>query len=521
MPKRILASLLAVLLVLSVPAFAAADFTDLPKDHWAYSFVTKLVDQGTVNGYDDGTFKPSGILTRAEFVKMMGVGTVVREKAYSDVTPDHWAYDYIMTSEMDSLNNLFEPSKPITREETIVLLYKRAGSPEVNPASIVVTNQAKNKNAVSWAYNDGIVNGDDGVVLRLNETLTRAEAATLIIRVQEKNFADANVSFTDVANKDLLKRVFESFDTEKAYSENGNMTIGELSRLALRIISGEYTISYGDYTYNASFEHEYAKDTAIMNSLSLGESKVDKALADKIATREDAVAILSAAFMKFSGSSYYGNGTNYTDIGNVPSKKKNLLSYAAGNGILLNGDGSLSPDKKATHKDIAALLLQFDELCGSQTVISTNKKNGKFVEEKIKLSHNYQQYPANHSQYKYIAADVPAVVYEREIKGTAPVDKVTFVKDYKELFVNYLAKATTNIKSKTGLDIEFVVYPNLVYDKDGKLFVRLLCRINGDNGPVPVNTVFSQDEIIGNVEGFIKSGSKFFIEAEISYLNLI
>ena len=84
-----------------------------------------------------------------------------------------------------------------------------------------------------------------------------------------------------------------------------------------------------------------------------------------------------------------------------------------------------------------------------------------------------------------------------------------------------MARTSTSIKSKLGLDIEFVIYPNLVYENQGKLTVRILCKINSDNGPVPVSKVFSSTEIIGNVEGFLKSGMEFFIETEMSYLDLM
>ena len=43
------------------------EYSDLPKDHWAYDFVKKLSNKGYLNGYPDGTFKGDAKMTRYEF----------------------------------------------------------------------------------------------------------------------------------------------------------------------------------------------------------------------------------------------------------------------------------------------------------------------------------------------------------------------------------------------------------------------------------------------------------------------
>ena len=64
---------LTVCAAVFVPAAAsAASFTDLTDAHWAYDNIMRLANDGTINGYDDGTFLPEGTVTRAEFVKMLG-----------------------------------------------------------------------------------------------------------------------------------------------------------------------------------------------------------------------------------------------------------------------------------------------------------------------------------------------------------------------------------------------------------------------------------------------------------------
>lgn len=525
--KRIICSMLAVLLIMSLPVFAASEFTDLAENHWGYPSVKKLVSDGTVNGYPDGSFRPTGLVKRSEFVKMMGEGSVMRDKDFSDLPATHWAYKYAMTSEFDVSNNKFEPEKPITREETIVLLYKRAGSPAENAAPSIVTNQAKNKEAVSWAYNNGIVLGDDGVNLRLDGNLSRVEAAALIIRARETDFSLPNKNFVDTADKTLLKNIFESFtifDDGRAYSENATITVGELAKASLRLISDEYNVFYSRYSYSNAPSHKYGKDTAIMNGMALGEESIDAAYCDKAVTRADAVAMLSAAFIKRGAKAQYGNSENtFSDITSENSKKQRYLSYAFNNGILLNGDGSLGANKKLTHKDLAALLIQFDELYPSQTALSTKlDANGNYTKVDVRLAHSTKLYPSNFGTYKYIAANTPAVVYEKAINVFDKNESVKFAKDYKELFLDHLSKITKNVKSALGLELEFVLYPNLVgVHNNGYITVRALCKVvDVPKTPVLINTVFSAEDLVEKVDGFFLKGNEFFFEITTSLIDI-
>ena len=47
------------------------NFPDVPKDHWAYSYVKSLVDRGLLEGYPDGEFKGDRSMTRYEFAAII------------------------------------------------------------------------------------------------------------------------------------------------------------------------------------------------------------------------------------------------------------------------------------------------------------------------------------------------------------------------------------------------------------------------------------------------------------------
>ncbi|PYE48894.1 S-layer family protein, partial [Paenibacillus barcinonensis] len=79
-------------------ATAAASFNDVPADLWAADAIAYVQSAGLMTGYQDGTFKPEGRLTRAEAVKVLNVLfkrtplTGAGAPSFSDVPATHWAY---------------------------------------------------------------------------------------------------------------------------------------------------------------------------------------------------------------------------------------------------------------------------------------------------------------------------------------------------------------------------------------------------------------------------------------------
>ena len=79
------------------------EFSDVPNDYYATGYIKSLYDENIVSGYEDGTFKPDNSVTRAEAVTMMNkvLDNPIAENAenpFDDVSPNHWAYNQIMTA---------------------------------------------------------------------------------------------------------------------------------------------------------------------------------------------------------------------------------------------------------------------------------------------------------------------------------------------------------------------------------------------------------------------------------------
>lgn len=61
---------LILVLILATNA-GAADFKDIPRDHWAYNSVKTLVEKGLLSLYEDGTFRGKDKVTRYELAELV------------------------------------------------------------------------------------------------------------------------------------------------------------------------------------------------------------------------------------------------------------------------------------------------------------------------------------------------------------------------------------------------------------------------------------------------------------------
>ena len=59
-------------LVMMIFCVNACAFSDVQSGSWYYDNVTDMTNQGYLSGYEDGTFRPDGTVTKAEFVSIVG-----------------------------------------------------------------------------------------------------------------------------------------------------------------------------------------------------------------------------------------------------------------------------------------------------------------------------------------------------------------------------------------------------------------------------------------------------------------
>ncbi len=174
-------------------------FTDL-YGHWAEDIIYALAEQGVVNGYDDGTFRPEDNITKGEFIKMMlealGEEEDTAAMPYEDVTNSKMsgyisrAYTLGITQGINSSDTIFGIDDSITRLEAAVLIgryFKPTGSPAAFTDTELIPSDLRG--AVGAAAEFGVIHGmDDGSFSPYAE-LTRAEAAVISYRLNDIRLA--------------------------------------------------------------------------------------------------------------------------------------------------------------------------------------------------------------------------------------------------------------------------------------------------------------------------------------------
>lgn len=481
--KKLIALTIAVLLMMP-SAFAATDFTDLKSDHWAYTVVNTLVDEGTIKGYEDGSFRPDNTVTRAEFAKMTGKGIYEinpDEFTYSDVPSTHWAYEYIMTSEIASATDTtFEPDTPITRGDAIAALWERNGSVMVNDMPDFIKAQGS---AASWAYSYGIMTGDDGMNLRLTDTITRAEAAALIVRAKNSK---VNKGFSASLPNSVCETVYNSTRAfTSAYNENATMTYGEFATAVVLITNNTATQDYADFYALKPYESEHARDMFVLCFYAL-----DK----EFATLENELKPIT-----------------------IGDAKKGLLKMVSTIRAKKQADYELylTPDasdsKPATHRDIAAMLLQVDEKVGLETYYTTQKDaNDKYTKKTIKTEKS--NIPANAENYKAILSGIPASVYAADLSGAKelPRDTFSFAQDFSPFFLLQCDKIVKAAKEQYGIDITVSFYPAVCYDNGKSFTMTIKVTVDNLNGKSYTASDLFKSGIV-NDPGTLSNGTEFFV----------
>ena len=182
-----------------------------------------LLDTTNHNAYVSGrtatTFVPNGTLTRAEAAKLLyELMTAQAHKQYdrsdngfSDVPAGKWYAVAVSTLANAGAikgysNGTFQPSKPITRAEFVTILTGIYGANTSKGMPFADVDSAWCHDAVATAYANGLVGGYADGTFHPNQTITRAEAVTILNRVLGRScdltFVQANAQaashFTDV-----------------------------------------------------------------------------------------------------------------------------------------------------------------------------------------------------------------------------------------------------------------------------------------------------------------------------------
>jgi hypothetical protein len=181
---------------------ATREFSDVAAGHWGHSYITNMAGKGFISGYTDGTFRPNGEITRAEFVTILAQMYVlhgeVSELEFADVSADDWYAPYVAAGYDKQIvagksATEFDPNGKISRQEAAAMLSNVIGMNGflADTDDSQMDQFADQVDISSWActsvtncYAYGLFSGRTDGRFAPKENLSRAEAATMLFNLQ-------------------------------------------------------------------------------------------------------------------------------------------------------------------------------------------------------------------------------------------------------------------------------------------------------------------------------------------------
>ena len=195
--------LLLFALLLAIPARAAADYKDVPKNHWAYESIERTAELGLIGGVGGGAFGLGREITRAEYAAML-----CRLMGWQMITPElgsftdnldmsAWYYSAVETAYANgALHRLGSKAgvlETMTREELASMTVRALGYASLSGVvqdDCPFPDVSTNRGYITLAYQMGFMSGNGKGVFQPAVIADREQAATVLLRVYDAMHAD-------------------------------------------------------------------------------------------------------------------------------------------------------------------------------------------------------------------------------------------------------------------------------------------------------------------------------------------
>lgn len=180
-------------------------FSDVATDTWCYKYVDRCVDEGLFYGYDDLSFRPDAKFTRAMLVSVLYriAGSPDIEglaMPFNDVSEAYWAYKPIVWAANNGVINgyddgSFRPANNLSRQAMCMMLanYMSFAGKDVSGVALAGLDKYSDADQVSAPMTAavdlisslGIVNGYNDGTLRPQNSANRGQAAVMLLRMSD------------------------------------------------------------------------------------------------------------------------------------------------------------------------------------------------------------------------------------------------------------------------------------------------------------------------------------------------
>lgn len=180
----------------AIPIPGNTNFRDMDESAWYFESVREACARGLFCGVTSERFDPEGKMSRAMFVTVLGrmAGVVETNHGMVSVTDVprsayyapfiQWAYQNGISA--GTGNGRFSPNEAITREEMATIIYNYVNrTEEILPETREqICFDDTESIAVTQLQQAGVLNGTGNGKFEPDVTVTRAQAATVLVRLQ-------------------------------------------------------------------------------------------------------------------------------------------------------------------------------------------------------------------------------------------------------------------------------------------------------------------------------------------------
>ena len=238
--RRMAAFLTALILCLGLSVTASAaegdtGFSDVDAGDWYAEAAAYYRDNGLMAGTGETTFSPDTPMTRGMLVtvlyRLAGSPSLENENLgypFADVPGDSWYADGVYWARLNGVvsgysDSAFGPNDPLTREQLATILWRYAGSPEVEiGASFADENDIASwaASAVDWAQESSYVSGVGGNRFDPDGTATRAQVAVILMRYDQAQTEEPSPEPTPDPNPEEGTDVLVAYFSATGNTEN-------------------------------------------------------------------------------------------------------------------------------------------------------------------------------------------------------------------------------------------------------------------------------------------------------------
>lgn len=177
-------------------------FIDVEESHWFYDAVRYCYENELMHGTTPTTFSPQTATSRAMVVSILWRlegSPHVSNTSFSDIPASAYYADAVAWASSQKIvsgysKEYFCPNQPITREELASIFYRYAAynawdtktTAPLDDFTDAHTASAYAEKALQWAFAQGILSGMDDRLLIPQGEATRAQIASLLMRICER-----------------------------------------------------------------------------------------------------------------------------------------------------------------------------------------------------------------------------------------------------------------------------------------------------------------------------------------------